>query len=77
MAEAMGGGKHIFATGVLISSLVTLLTPLLVFQGTWCFILSRAVIGFAQVIFLVFIAKMLHFRKIQHLYKLAKCQTTC
>ena len=50
MAEALGGGKHIFATGILISSLVTLLTPLLAFQGSWCFMLSRAVIGFAQVI---------------------------
>jgi len=47
LAEAMGG-KHIFGIGVLVSSLVTLLTPFLVLQGTWCFILSRAVIGFAQ-----------------------------
>ena len=51
LAEVMGG-KHIFGFGVLISSIVTLLTPLLVYQGTWCFILSRAIIGFAQVIFL-------------------------
>jgi len=47
LAEAMGG-KHIFGIGVLVSSIVTLLTPLLVLQGTWCFILSRAIIGFAQ-----------------------------
>ena len=43
------GGKVIFSMGILVSSIVTLLTPLLAYQGTWCFVLSRVIIGFAQV----------------------------
>ena len=45
----MFGGKLIFSLGILASSIVTLLTPWLAYQSFSSLIISRALVGFAQV----------------------------
>ena len=50
LAEIVGG-KLIFSIGILISSVITCITPFLAYQSYSSLILSRALVGFAQVIF--------------------------
>ena len=48
LAEIVGG-KLIFSLGILASSIVTLFTPMLAYQSYISLIISRALVGFAQV----------------------------
>lgn len=48
LAELVGG-KLIFSLGILCSSIVTLLTPWLAYHSFFSLIVSRALVGFAQV----------------------------
>merc|ERR1711992_457695 len=47
LAELIGG-KLIFGVGVFVSSIMTLLTPVLANQSFLSFIICRTIIGFAQ-----------------------------
>lgn len=43
------GGKHLFGFAVLITAILTLLTPLLARVGIWALILARVIEGLAEV----------------------------
>ena len=43
------GGKHVFGTGVLVTSLLTLVTPQMADISLWALITARIIIGFFEV----------------------------
>ena len=43
------GGKHVFGTGVLVTSVLTLITPQMAYINLWALVAVRVVIGFFEV----------------------------
>ena len=43
------GGKHVFGTGVLVTSVLTLITPQMADISLWALITVRIIIGFFEV----------------------------
>ena len=43
------GGKHVFGTGVLVTSVLTLITPQMAEISLWALITVRIIIGFFEV----------------------------
>ena len=45
------GGKYVFGVGVLVTSLLTLITPQMAYISIWALVACRVVIGFFEVKF--------------------------
>ena len=43
------GGKYVFGVGVLVTSLLTLITPLMAYFNLWALVACRVVTGFFEV----------------------------
>ena len=43
------GGKYVFGIGVLVTSLLTLITPQMAYISIWALVACRVVIGFFEV----------------------------
>jgi len=43
------GGKYVFGVSVLVSSLLTLITPQMAYLNLWALVACRVVIGFFEV----------------------------
>ena len=43
------GGKHVFGTGVLVTSVLTLITPQMAYINLWALVAVRVIIGFFEV----------------------------
>jgi len=43
------GGKYVFGVGVLVTSLLTLITPQMAYLNLWALVACRFVIGFFEV----------------------------
>ena len=43
------GGKHVFGIGVLVTSVLTLITPQMAYINIWALVTVRVIIGFFEV----------------------------
>ena len=43
------GGKHVFGTGILITSVLTLITPQMAYINLWALVAVRVIMGFFEV----------------------------